>query len=89
MGVELTNLTGGVYDATTLLQGDNAVCLHSRCYSKAPRMGLLLDMPGTESKLTTAVVNVLSGVSCLELEHCDVSQFEQFPGAKEAVGASK
>jgi hypothetical protein len=51
--------------------------------------GLLLDMPGTESKLTAAVVDVLSGDSCLELECCDVSQFEQFPGAKGAVEVSK
>jgi hypothetical protein len=38
----------------------------------------VLDVPGAESKLMAAVVNVLSGVSCPELEHYDVSQFEQF-----------
>jgi hypothetical protein len=91
-GVDITNLTGGVYNSAGLLEGDNAVCFAFQALQQAAPdvlKGLVLDVAGAMNKLTEAVSDVLSGIVCPELGSYDVSQFSEFPGAQGAIGASR
>jgi len=91
-GVDITNLTGGVYNSANLLQGDNAICFAFQALQQgAPDVlkGLVLDVAGATNTLTSAIANVLSGIVCPELGSYDVSQFDQYPGDQGAIGASK
>ncbi|KAE9376470.1 Cloroperoxidase [Stipitochalara longipes BDJ] len=91
-GIDITNLTGGVYSSAGLLQGDNTVCFAFQALQQAAPdvlKGLVLDVAGAMNKLTGAIADVLSGIVCPELGSYDVSQFDQYPGDQGAIGASR
>lgn len=86
-GVDLQNLTGGVYDAQTLGEGDNAVCLaFQSAQLAAPDLlkGLFSSVTEPLSQLNSALAKVFAELSCPQLEKIDFSQFAKYPGSKGA-----
>jgi hypothetical protein len=84
-GVDITNLSGGLLNAETLLQGDNAVCFAFQTLQQAvpdivKDLGSLLT--GLLGQLDSQIANALSSLSCPELNKYDASAFDPFPGAK-------
>lgn len=86
-GVDLKNLTGGVFDVTTLAEGNNAICFAFQAAQQAAPdilKGLLSNTASALSQLNAAVSAALSGLSCPQLKSIDTSLFAQYPGAKGA-----
>lgn len=83
-GVDVTNLTGGVYNAQTLAQGNNAACFALQfAQQAAPDVlkGLLSTLSNALSVLNNELGGVLSGLQCPQLKSIDTSQLAQYPGA--------
>ena len=83
-GVDLEDLTGGVYNLQTLGEGDNAACLAFQFSQQAaPDLlkGLFSSITAPLSQLNTALSNVFSELSCPELKAIDTSQFANYPGS--------
>jgi hypothetical protein len=84
-GVDLQDLTGGVYNAQTLLQGNNAVCfIFQLVEQQTPDLlrGLFTDVTQAMAPLTQSITDILTPLNCPTLAEIDKSQFGQFPGAK-------
>ncbi|KAH7028893.1 Chloroperoxidase, partial [Microdochium trichocladiopsis] len=82
-GVDPSNLTGGVFNAQNLLEGNNAVCFAVQAaLQMAPDLlkPLVSDVGAAVSQLSSAVGSVTSELSCPQLTQFDDSQFSQFPG---------
>ncbi|KAJ3858652.1 hypothetical protein EV359DRAFT_87413 [Lentinula novae-zelandiae] len=76
-GVDVADLTGGVYDAQTLLQGNNLACFILQVAMMEPSVAaatILLQ------QLTAVVSPLLSQFDCPELTEIDDSLFDHFPG---------
>jgi hypothetical protein len=72
-----------VYNAQSLLQGNNAACFaYQAAQQAAPDLlkGLFSSITAALSQLTSAVSSVTSELGCPQLQSIDESQFEQFPG---------
>ncbi|TVY48236.1 Aromatic peroxygenase-like protein [Lachnellula occidentalis] len=85
VGVQPENITGGVYSAKTLTQGNNLACFSMQFVAQAaPDLikgsGVISNVAGALSSLTGAVSTAISGLSCPQLTKIDQSQFAQFPG---------
>jgi hypothetical protein len=83
-GLDVTNLTGGVYNLQTLGQGDNAACLaYQFSQQAAPDLlkGLFSSITAPLAQLNTALSSVFSELSCPQLESIDTSQFANYPGS--------
>jgi hypothetical protein len=83
-GVSVTNLTGGVLNAQTLLEGNNLVCFAFQAISLgAPDIlrGLLGNALVAVQKLTDALNPVLVTLGCQQLIDYDASLLKAFPGA--------
>jgi len=85
-GVNVGDLTGGVFNAETLLEGNNLACLAFQAVSLgAPdivRGGLLGSLVGKALQtLTDALSPVLDTFNCAQLVKYDASLLEAFPGA--------
>lgn len=83
-GVDVTNLTGGVYNAETLAQGDNAPCLAYQFAQQAsPDLlkGAFSSLTAPLARLNSAFASVFSELSCPQLESIDTSQFANYPGS--------
>ena len=81
--VDVANLTGGLYNAQTFLEGDNAACFAYQFSTQAkPDIAL-----GVLTSLTNAVGKVTSALSCPQLESIDEAQLEQFPGYTKSPAA--
>ena len=81
-GVDLTNLTGGVYNTQTLLQGNNAACFAMElAVMQAPDLisGLATDTSAMDA-LGVALNNATNSLGCPQLNSIDKSQFAQYPG---------
>jgi hypothetical protein len=88
-GVDIQDLTGGVFNAATLLQGDNAICFAFQALQQAaPDLlkGLVTNVAGTMNQLDGVITNLLSELVCPELNSYDVSQFDKYPGADNCAG---
>jgi hypothetical protein len=88
-GVDVTNLTAGVYNGATLAQGNNLECFVFQLLVQAgPDIleQLFTNPSSATSKLDGAVSNAQGGVVCPKLNKVDYSQFSKYPGAKGAVG---
>jgi hypothetical protein len=74
--VDVANLTDGLYNSKTFLEGNNAACFAYQLAAQAkPDIAL-----GVLNKLTNAVSSLSSALSCPQLKSIDKSQLEQFPG---------
>ena len=84
-GVDITNLTGGVYNTQSLAQGDNAACFaYQFAQQAAPDLlkGLFSSITAPLSQLNSALASVFSELSCPQLKTIDTSQFAKYPGSK-------
>lgn len=84
-GVDISDLTGGVFNEKNLLQGNNAGCFALQ-FSQQAAPDILKGLFGTITsplaKLNDALGNVLSSLDCPKLEKIDTTQLNQFPGSK-------
>ncbi|PBP27410.1 Cloroperoxidase [Diplocarpon rosae] len=86
-GVDVTNLTGGVYNAGSLAQGNNAACFAFQFAQQvAPDIlkGLFSTITAPLAQLNTAFGKVFAELSCPQLKAVDTSQFKNYPGSKGA-----
>ncbi|TKA75717.1 hypothetical protein B0A49_03195 [Cryomyces minteri] len=82
-GVDVSSLTGGVYNSQTLLQGNNLMCFASQAAQQgAPDLlkGVFADTTAALSKLSGAVASATSGLGCPQLAAIDAAQFSKYPG---------
>ncbi|KAK5170829.1 hypothetical protein LTR04_003088 [Oleoguttula sp. CCFEE 6159] len=82
-GVDVSSLTGGVYNAQTLLQGNNLMCFAFQAAQQgAPDLlkGVFADTTAALSKLSGAVASATSGLGCPQLAAIDAAQFSKYPG---------
>ncbi|CAE6424661.1 unnamed protein product [Rhizoctonia solani] len=83
-GVNVGDITGGVYNSVNLLQGNNLVCFAFQAAQQAiPDVlkGLLGDLTAALGLWTTKITPILSGLSCPELTKYDGSVFGTYPGS--------
>lgn len=86
-GVDPSDLTGGVYNSKMLMEGNNLACFASEFITQAtPDLikcsGVLGDVAGAMSKLTSQVSKSFASLNCPKLNKAQTSQFDQFPGYK-------
>ncbi|KAH7411947.1 hypothetical protein DE146DRAFT_259165 [Phaeosphaeria sp. MPI-PUGE-AT-0046c] len=84
VGVDLDDLTGGVFNAQTLLEGNNMVCFAMQFINiGSPDIlkGLVGNVLQAVSKLTDALKPILQTLSCPQVSEFNGNLFEQFPGA--------
>jgi hypothetical protein len=87
-GIDISNLTGGVYNAQSLTQGDNAACFAFQfAQQAAPDLlnGLFSSITQPLSQLNSALSSVFAELSCPQLDEIDTSQFANFPGSTGAA----
>ncbi|CAE6532860.1 unnamed protein product [Rhizoctonia solani] len=83
-GVNVGDITGGVYNSVNLLQGNNLVCFAFQAAQQAiPDVlkGILGDLTAALGLWTTKILPVLSGLSCPELTKYDGSVLKTYPGS--------
>jgi urea transporter len=83
VGVDPSDISGGVYTSTTLLQGNNLSCFFFQAAQQAiPSVlrGILSNITPVLNVLNGAINPVLSVLNCPALLTFDQSAFEQFPG---------
>ena len=87
LGIDPANLTGGVYTADNILQGNNAICYGLELsLQEAPDLlsGLYSDIDAATDALGTAINKATNGLGCPTLNNINKGQFAQdfapFPG---------
>jgi len=86
-GVDLQDLTGGVFNTGSLAQGNNALCFAFQAAQQAaPDLlkGIFGQLTKPLAQLNAAVGKAIAGLGCPQLKSIDDSQFDKFPGAKVA-----
>ncbi|KZF24852.1 Cloroperoxidase [Xylona heveae TC161] len=89
-GVDLEDLTAGVYNAQTLAQGDNFACFAFQIAQQVTPdilKGLFSDITDPLNLINQQFNDVLADFTCPQLESVDMSQFNQFPGYTKSGGA--
>lgn len=84
-GIDLSMLTGGVFNGATLLEGNNFACFAFQAVVQLlPDVlnGVTSQVSALVGKLASETKGVLSSLQCPQLTKIDRSQFQQFPGAK-------
>ena len=82
-GVDIGSLTGGVYNAQTLTQGNNLQCFIYQFLAQAsPDLlnGVWVDPTSALGKLDGILSSLTSGLACPQLKSVDLSQFGKYPG---------
>jgi hypothetical protein len=77
VGVDVANLTGGVYSSATLLEGSNLGCFVYQLSAQAKPDILLGPL---NNALTSAIGSVVGSLSCPQLKAIDARNLKQFPG---------
>ncbi|KUJ21101.1 putative aromatic peroxygenase [Mollisia scopiformis] len=83
--IDLGNLTGGVYEATTLLEGNNLACfVFESLLAAAPDVlkGGYSDPSGPMSTLLDNVNTLIGNYACPTIESLNEGQFADYPGAQ-------
>lgn len=83
-GVNVGDITGGVYNAQTLLQGNNALCFAFQAAQQGIPAALrgIVSAIGPVVALVAQFVNpVTQALNCPALNTFDQSAFNQYPGA--------
>jgi hypothetical protein len=81
--LDIANLTGGVYNAQTLLQGNNLACFaFQAAILQAPDLlkGLVSDVTGAVAQIVDSLGGSLGTLACPQLESLDERQLEAYPG---------
>lgn len=87
--LDLGNLTGGIYESGTLLEGDNLWCfVFQSLLAAAPDVlkGGYSDPSAPMKTLLDAVGGVVGAFACPAIEKYEVGQFAMYPGAKASEG---
>lgn len=82
-GVDLSQLTAGVYNSQTLLQGNNLACFAlqvAQGFTPDLLKPIFSDITAGVAQLNTAFTNALSPLGCPSFKSVDATQFSQFPG---------
>ncbi|KAG7575281.1 hypothetical protein FFLO_00445 [Filobasidium floriforme] len=83
-GVNLADLTGGVYNSQTLLQGNNLICFgYQTLLTVVPDVlkGLVGDVSSALNVLTSRVAPSFAQFNCPQIEYYNKDLFNKFPGA--------
>lgn len=75
-GVDVANLTGGLFNSADLLKGNNFGCFVYQLSAQA-KPDILL---GALTKLTDAIGSIIGPLGCPQLQKIDTKQLQQFPG---------
>ncbi|KAJ4343710.1 hypothetical protein N0V95_006540 [Ascochyta clinopodiicola] len=75
-GVDVANLTGGLFNSADLLKGNNFGCFVYQLSAQA-KPDILL---GALTKLTNAIGSIIGPLGCPQLQNIDTKQLKQFPG---------
>ncbi|KAH7086311.1 hypothetical protein FB567DRAFT_570206 [Paraphoma chrysanthemicola] len=75
-GVDVKDLTGGVYNSASLLQGNNLACFVYQLSAQAKPDAVL----GVLDRLTNAVGSIIGALGCPQLQAIDQAQLQKFPG---------
>lgn len=82
-GVDITNLTGGVYNLDTLTQGNNLICLAFEvAVQQSPDIleNIFTEPSAAQALLDSAFGNATSGLGCPQLNSIQQRQFSDYPG---------
>lgn len=82
-GVDVSNLTGGVYNTNTLLQGNNLACFSLQIAQAAvPDLlkPIFSSITAGVNQLNTAFNNALAPLGCPQVTKVDQTLFNAFPG---------
>lgn len=82
-GVSVADLTGGVFDSSTLLNGNNLQCFAFQALQQgAPDVlkGLFTDITRPLGMLNDQINSVIGGLACPQLQKIDKAQFAKYPG---------
>lgn len=85
IGVDIANLTGGVYNSQELTKGNNAACFASEFLTQAmPDMlrcsGVLANIESALATFNQQMSASFGQFNCPQITNLDDSQFSQFPG---------
>lgn len=83
VGLNPSDLTGGVFNAATLAEGNNLFCYAMQLtIQESPDIlsGLFTDTNQAMSKIGPVLNNLTDSLGCPSLNNVDKGQFEQFPG---------
>jgi len=75
-GVDVKDLTGGVFNSADLLKGNNFACFVYQLSAQA-KPDILL---GALTKLTDAIGSITGKLTCPQLQAIDTAQLKKFPG---------
>ncbi|KAH7329914.1 Chloroperoxidase [Rhexocercosporidium sp. MPI-PUGE-AT-0058] len=84
-GVNFEDLTGGVFNLATLLEGNNLACFALQGvvqFLPDSLLGAVGTVGGLLDQLNGIVGGVLDPLACPKLDKVNKNQFSQFPGAK-------
>lgn len=87
-GVRVTDLTGGIFNAASLLEGNNLMCFALQAANVgAPDIlrGLIGNTLAAVQKLTDALKPVIASLACPQLVKYDTNLLKAFPGAEGGV----
>lgn len=90
VGIAPEDLTGGVFNAATLTQGNNLECfVFQLVQAEAPALltQLYTDVTKALQPLVSNINSNLAGLSCPQLVSVDTSQYAKYPGYGKAKGA--
>jgi len=82
-GIAPEDLTGGVFNGATLLQGNNAFCYAQQLLvQQLPDIlsGLLTDVDPAQDKLGSELNSLTNSLGCPKLNNIDKDQFNKYPG---------
>lgn len=85
-GVHIADLTGGVLNADTLLEGNNLFCFAMQLtIEQTPDLvsGLFTDINAAVSKLGSTLNNATNSLGCPNLNNIGKHEFDDYPGFTE------
>jgi len=84
-GVDPSELTDGVFNAQTLLEGNNLMCYATQLLvNQAPDIvsGLFTDVDPSQDALGTELNKLTNSLGCPTLNRINKGQFDKYPGYK-------
>lgn len=87
-GVNINDLTGNVFNAQTILEKNNLICLaYVAALQATPDLlgGLVGNVLVAVQKLTNSLNPILAALDCPEITKYDATVFKAFPGAGTAL----